>query len=161
MAYASWSVVAGEQPSAAKWNILGTNDASFNNGTGLPTANSSVTTVVTSQTTASTSYTDLSTVGPTVTVTVGSSGKVLVTMNCELFTSGVNNAYASILISGATTQAATDDQAIQNGTGADCAGGQSFLLSGLSTGSTTFKMQYRVSAGTGTFARRRVSVLVL
>lgn len=29
MAYASWSVVAGEQPSAAKWNILGTNDAFF------------------------------------------------------------------------------------------------------------------------------------
>lgn len=36
MAYASWSVVFGEQPSAAKWNILGTNDASFNDGTGLP-----------------------------------------------------------------------------------------------------------------------------
>lgn len=35
MAYASWSVVFGEQPSAAKWNILGTNDASFNNGTGI------------------------------------------------------------------------------------------------------------------------------
>lgn len=30
MAYASWSVVFGEQPSAAKWNILGTNDADFN-----------------------------------------------------------------------------------------------------------------------------------
>lgn len=30
MAYASWSVVFGEQPSAAKWNILGTNDAEFN-----------------------------------------------------------------------------------------------------------------------------------
>lgn len=30
MAYASWSVVFGEQPSAAKWNILGTNDATFN-----------------------------------------------------------------------------------------------------------------------------------
>ena len=29
MAYASWSVVFGEQPSAAKWNILGTNDAHF------------------------------------------------------------------------------------------------------------------------------------
>lgn len=36
MAYSSWSVVFSEQPSAAKWNILGTNDASFNNGTGLP-----------------------------------------------------------------------------------------------------------------------------
>ena len=35
MAYASWSVVYGEQPSAAKWNILGTNDASFNDGTGI------------------------------------------------------------------------------------------------------------------------------
>lgn len=35
MAYTSWSVVFGEQPSAAKWNILGTNDASFNDGTGL------------------------------------------------------------------------------------------------------------------------------
>lgn len=37
MAYTSWSVVFGEQPSAAKWNILGTNDASFNDGTGLNT----------------------------------------------------------------------------------------------------------------------------
>ena len=35
MAYASWSVTFGEQPSAAKWNILGTNDASFNDGTGV------------------------------------------------------------------------------------------------------------------------------
>lgn len=30
MSYASFSVVFGEQPSAAKWNILGTNDANFN-----------------------------------------------------------------------------------------------------------------------------------
>lgn len=35
MAYVAWSVVFGEQPSAAKWNILGTNDASFNDGTGI------------------------------------------------------------------------------------------------------------------------------
>lgn len=41
MAYASWSVVFGEQPSAAKWNILGTNDASFNDGTGI--GNSAIT----------------------------------------------------------------------------------------------------------------------
>lgn len=37
MAYASWSVVFNEQPSASKWNILGTNDASFNDGTGFAT----------------------------------------------------------------------------------------------------------------------------
>lgn len=35
MAYQVWSVVFGEQPSASKWNILGTNDASFNDGTGI------------------------------------------------------------------------------------------------------------------------------
>ena len=29
MTYTSWSVVFGEQPSAAKWNILGSNDAHF------------------------------------------------------------------------------------------------------------------------------------
>lgn len=35
MSYSSFSVVFGEQPSAAKWNILGTNDASFNDGSGI------------------------------------------------------------------------------------------------------------------------------
>lgn len=35
MSYAAWSVVAFEVPTAAKWNILGTNDASFNDGTGI------------------------------------------------------------------------------------------------------------------------------
>lgn len=33
--YAAWSVIAGEQPTTAKWNILGSNDLSFNNGTGI------------------------------------------------------------------------------------------------------------------------------
>jgi hypothetical protein len=35
MAYQLWSVVFGEQPSASKWNILGTNDAGFNDGTAI------------------------------------------------------------------------------------------------------------------------------
>jgi len=35
MSYQAWSVVFGEQPSASKWNILGQNDASFNDGTGI------------------------------------------------------------------------------------------------------------------------------
>lgn len=37
MAYASWSVTFGEQPSAAKWNILGTNDAYFDSLVGSGT----------------------------------------------------------------------------------------------------------------------------
>lgn len=44
MAYASWSVVQGEQPTAAKWNILGTNDAYFDTqvGSGLGSTSSTV-----------------------------------------------------------------------------------------------------------------------
>lgn len=38
MAYSAWSVIAGEQPTASKWNQLGTNDASFNDGTGIGTS---------------------------------------------------------------------------------------------------------------------------
>lgn len=29
MSYAAWSVIAGETPTATKWNILGSNDADF------------------------------------------------------------------------------------------------------------------------------------
>ena len=29
MPYASWSVIAGETPTATKWNVLGSNDADF------------------------------------------------------------------------------------------------------------------------------------
>lgn len=35
MSYGAWSVIAGEQPTTSKWNILGTNDSSFNDGTGI------------------------------------------------------------------------------------------------------------------------------
>lgn len=35
MSYQVWSVVFGEIPSATKWNILGGNDAAFNDGTGI------------------------------------------------------------------------------------------------------------------------------
>lgn len=35
MAYNAWSVVFGEQPTAAKWNQLGTNDAGFRDGTNI------------------------------------------------------------------------------------------------------------------------------
>ena len=38
MAYSSWSVSFNEQPSAAKWNILGTNDAYFDSLIGSGTA---------------------------------------------------------------------------------------------------------------------------
>lgn len=35
MSYTAWSVVFGEQPTAAKWNQLGSNDAGFKDGTNI------------------------------------------------------------------------------------------------------------------------------
>ncbi len=35
MSYTAWSVVYGEQPTAAKWNQLGANDAGFKDGTNI------------------------------------------------------------------------------------------------------------------------------
>lgn len=70
MAYAAFSVVFGEQPSAAKWNILGTNDASFNDGTGIAT--SAITTAkianaaITSEKLAPTIYQNLSVSYPSI-----------------------------------------------------------------------------------------------
>lgn len=35
MSYTAWSVVFGEVPTETKWNLLGANDDSFNDGTGI------------------------------------------------------------------------------------------------------------------------------
>lgn len=45
MGYAAWSVVFGEQPSASKWNMLGSNDASLADGTGISALSHAVTAV--------------------------------------------------------------------------------------------------------------------
>lgn len=39
MAYTAWSVVYGEQPTAAKWNQLGANDAGFRDGSNFALGN--------------------------------------------------------------------------------------------------------------------------
>lgn len=118
--------------------------------------------VSTNQTTTSTSYTDLATVGPAVTVTTGTKALVL-------FSSGGYNATtgavlsASVAVSGATTLAASDDWALsrkQVSGGTDTLTfGQSVLLTGLTAGSNTFTMKYSVSGGTGNFNLRRINVI--
>lgn len=112
--------------------------------------------VATSQTTTSTSFADLATVGPSVAVTVGATGKVKVTLSCRLKNTGANDCYVGIVVSGASTVAAATYM-LQNGT-AESEFSRVHVFSGLSTGSTTFKMQYAVAAGTGTFAQRELIV---
>jgi hypothetical protein len=122
-------------------------------------------TVATQETTDSLSYTDLSTVGPTVTVTIGPSGRALV-WTSVVSQASANNAsgaragYASFALSGATTQAASDTNAasLLAATGDPDGGavtvgatiGVVRVLTGLTPGSTTFTMKYKSSA-TGFF----------
>lgn len=184
MAYAAWSVVFGEQPSAAKWNILGTNDASFNDGTGIGAlaiastslANASVTptklatgatqaVVATAEATSSTSFADLATTTDTVTVTIGANGLALIILGAALAgnTAGMLS-YMGVAISGASTVSPSDAKSyVVGAVGGLTTGQQSYcyLETGLAAGSTTFKAKYRVSANAMTASTRRITVIPL
>ncbi|MDX3311597.1 hypothetical protein P1S61_21535 [Streptomyces sp. ME08-AFT2] len=115
--------------------------------------------VATSQTTTSTSYTDLATVGPAVTVTTGPLAWV------HLYNSNVNTTSVSSLmsfeVSGASSIPAADNQSIGIAGTAGSREGAAFLLTTLTPGSNTFTCKYRVGSGTGTYADRRIAVLPL
>jgi hypothetical protein len=115
--------------------------------------------VATSQTTTSTSFTDLATVGPSVTVTTGPYALVF-TYNSN-FNSGAVSSLMSFEVSGASSIAAADNVSIGiAGTGSIRESG-AFLLTTLTAGSNTFTCKYRVGAGTGTYADRRITVFPL
>ena len=115
--------------------------------------------IATSETTTSTTFANLATAGPSVTVNVGSSGKVELVVRARAKNSAANDCYIGVDISGATTTAATTIW-LHNGNGADVLGEFSAqtIVTGLAAGSTTFKMQYAVAAGTGTFSQRELTV---
>lgn len=126
--------------------------------------------VATSETTTSTSLTNLTTTTDSVTVTVGANGLALVSVSSYM-QNNTANALCKIAIdvSGATTIAASDAYAIQTQFYAANASSRSsgcWLFTGLTPGSTTFKMKYSVTSGgsgsgTGTFANRRIAAVPL
>lgn len=117
--------------------------------------------VATSETTTSTTYTDLATSGPAVTVTTGT--RALVGISAFNQTSGVSAGYMSFAVSGASTIAATDDQATGLGGGGGGAAGRTgivVLLTALTAGSNTFTAKYRAAgAVTGTWQDRKIWVI--
>lgn len=122
-------------------------------------------TVATSETTTSTSYTDLTTTTDQVTVAVGSSGKALVFIQAQVSNSaGGNYGWVGVALSGANTASATNEyafQSVSSGANVQLQTSLPILLTGLTPGVTTFKMKYKVSAGTGTFVNRSISVIPL
>lgn len=123
-------------------------------------------TVATSETTSSTSYVDLATTTDSISVTVGSSGIVLVYLNASgTYVAGSNvGGCIGVALSGANTAAASDKSAISailSSSAVPISG--VVVLSGLSPGSTTLKMKYRLSGGSpsASYANRSITAIPL
>lgn len=116
--------------------------------------------VAATETTTTARYVNLATVGPSVTVTSGTSALVFLSANIGNNTANTGT-WMSYTVSGATTAAAADTTAllVQEMTG--YAVGAAILHNGLTAGSNTFTCKYGVSGGTGTFDSRRISVIPL
>lgn len=112
-------------------------------------------------TTTSTSYTDTLTGSGTVSLnfTAPPSGAVAVTTKASMDNSGANYTAIAFRLSGASTRASNDnDQAFIQGTD-ECTDETMTIVTGLTAGGAyTATMQHKVTAGTGTYNFRRISV---
>ncbi len=130
---------------------------------GAATPTSGNASVLTFQTTTSTSYTDLATSGPACTVTTGT--KALVMFGCNMTsTNALAVGRMDFAISGATTRAASDDTAFlySNATNnAQFAGSRVVTVTGLTAGSNTFTAKYITNTGTEQFGNRFITVIDL
>lgn len=110
----------------------------------------------------STSYGDLATPGPQVTVDTGRRAIVVLGANID----GVAGSAAGLMsfaVSGATTLAASDNNAVSTTTGAVERQANFLVLTGLNPGSNTFTAKYRKgsSGSSVTFAFRHIWVIPL
>lgn len=125
-------------------------------------------TVATSETTASTSYAFLTTTTDQVTCIIGLSGTAMISLMSYMSNNtSAAECYVSVDVSGSTTTAAADVNAVRFqsiNANEENQSGVTFMMTGLAAGSTTFKMKYKVAtggggAGTGTFLNRRITVI--
>lgn len=118
-------------------------------------------TVATSQTTTSTSYTNLATTGPVVTVSTGTRALVMFASAIDnTVSNGASN--ASVAVSGASSIAASDNwRLVRDGAASTNVWriAMIHMFDTLTAGSNTFTMQYKVGSGTGTFSNRELIVL--
>jgi hypothetical protein len=119
--------------------------------------------ILTAVTTASTSYTDLATVGPAVTVTTGTQAIVIVSGQLSNATAG-QSALMSFDVSGASTVAASDNRALRvvSATASASLEASRVNILNLTPGSNVFTCRYRANAsGTASFDTRNILVIPL
>jgi hypothetical protein len=118
--------------------------------------------ISTNETTTSTSFTNLSTVGPSVTLTTGT--KALVIVSCRAANTS-SNAFVVMgyEVTGASSVAPLDGASrfTTGSTANDSYGVAAATVQTLTAGSNTFTAKYRVSGGTGNFNTRSIYVVDL
>lgn len=133
---------------------------SFYNGSAWVNRSPVAAVVTTKQTTTSTSFTDLTTSGPAVSVTTGTAAIVTVSANLDN-TLGTAYSVMSFAVSGATTTAASDNRGVTFIPGTNGYGSRSsftYYVTGLTAGTNTFTAKYRATAGTAGFGDRTIVV---
>ncbi|WP_328382913.1 hypothetical protein OHQ88_10515 [Micromonospora zamorensis] len=119
--------------------------------------------VATSETTGSTAYASLTTLGPQVVAVTGTSALCFWQAQLGNNTTG-SNSYMSVAVSGASTVAASDTYSLRYqsfGGNARHRGTCAHLFTGLTAGTNTFTAQYRVDGGSGAFIDRSLIVIPL
>lgn len=121
-----------------------------------PQITSSTADVATSETTTSTTYTDLATVGPAVTITPGrAADQIIHIMAAQFIASGIGLPLTSVAIAGAAAADADATMGPSNEVGSRSRFGVTILAAAVANGST-HTAKYRVTGGTGTFLNRRI-----
>jgi hypothetical protein len=120
--------------------------------------------VATSEQRSATSYGDLSTVGPAVTIETGTKALISVSAGATVVAGAALIAYVAVQVSGATTVAAADGNALimslQGGAGWPSRSSIDVYLSGLTAGSNTFTLKYKCSAATAiAFEQRTIAAV--
>lgn len=142
--------------------IAGSNTATLQAATGtvalIPTPQTNY--VATDETTASTTYANLTT-SQAVTVTVGISQTVQVVFSAGLY-NGPANMRLSVAVSGATTTAASDTWSLRSDTATfSLLQTMVFYFTGLTAGSNTFTLQAKTPSGTMHYFERRITAVAL
>jgi hypothetical protein len=114
-----------------------------------------------SDSTTDTSYTDLTAIGPVATVTVPSSGNVLVVLTAYMSNGADGGGYMSFQVDSTSATDATSLHVDNTTADQGCQGSAMYVVSGLAAGSHTFTAKYRAIAGTETFADRNIILIPL
>lgn len=119
--------------------------------------------VGTSETTASTSFVNLATTGPSITLTTGTSVLIAISSNSYMSSLG-GNAVMSVEVTGATSIAATSLPFAESGTanaGFNFPLTRFIVITTLTPGSNTFTIKYKATGGVAGFSNRSITGMVL